>query len=309
VRILFFGTPAFAIPSLEALLDGPDDLVGVISQPDRPRGRGQKPEETPVARRSREAGALVLQPEKLHEESTLAILRGLSPELIVTCAFGRLLRRPLLDLPPLGCLNVHASLLPRHRGASPIARSILEGDAWSGITIFRLDEGMDTGPILIQRAERVLPDDTAETLGARLSLLGGVVLKEACERIRERRDVYAPQPATGATNAPPLEKEDGLISWSRPADQIERFVRAMIPWPVAATSAKGQPLRVLRADLVDLVPRERPPGCLLSIAPAPIVAALPGCVRLRRVQPAGRREMDAGDWIRGARLAEGERFG
>jgi methionyl-tRNA formyltransferase len=309
VRILFLGTPDFAVPSLEALFRGPDEVVGVVSQPDRPRGRGRKSEPPPVVEAARAAGIPVFQPEKLHGSESLDALRALRPDLAVTAAFGRFLRRALLDLPPLGCLNVHASLLPRHRGAAPITRAILDGDAWTGITIFRLDEGMDTGPLILQRVERILPDDTTGSLTARLALLGGVALREACDAIRSGHARFLPQAEELATYAPLLSKDDGRCSFDRPADLCERFVRAMSPWPGASARARGETLRLLRVEPLDLIDPARPAGEVVAVDPYPVVAARPGRVRLARVQAAGKREMDAAEWARGFRLALGESLG
>lgn len=309
MRILFLGTPGFAVPSLESLMTGPDVVVGVVSQPDRPRGRGLKPEPAPVSQLARAAGLPLFQPERLGDEEFLAQMDDLRIDLGVTCAFGRLLRPPLLSLPRHGFLNVHASLLPRHRGASPIARAILEGDSWSGVTIFQLDSGMDTGPVLVQRVERILHDDTADALSGRLAGLGAIALREACERIRAGSAVAVDQPLEGATYAPILRKVDGLVSWARPADQCERFVRAMSSWPGAVTRHRGLPLKLLRVELVNLLASGAAPGALLAADPLPVVAALPGALRLCRVQPAGRKEMDADSWGRGARLEIGEILG
>jgi len=309
VRILFLGTPDFAVPSLEALLRGPDEVVGVVSQPDRPRGRGRKSEPPPVVEAARATGIPVFQPDKLHGSESLDALRALRPDLAVTAAFGRFLRRSLLDLPPHGCLNVHASLLPRHRGAAPITRAILDGDAWTGITIFRLDEGMDTGPLILQRVERILPDDTTGSLTTRLALLGGVALREACDAIRSGHARFLPQAEELATYAPLLSKDDGRCSFDRPADLCERFVRAMFPWPGASARARGEALRLLRVEPLDLIDPARPAGEVVAVDPYPVVAARPGRVRLVRVQAAGKREMDAAEWARGFRLAIGESLG
>jgi methionyl-tRNA formyltransferase len=309
MRILFLGTPEFAVPSLASIIEGPDTVVGVVSQPDRPRGRGLQPLPPPVARLAREHGIEVHQPKRLHTPEMLEALRALKPDLIVTCAFGKILRRSLLDLPPEGCVNVHASLLPRHRGAAPIPRMILDGDPWTGVTIFRMDEGMDTGPILLQRLERMPPDATAGSLTDRLSHLGGLALQDALTRIRSKTARYVPQQEDGVTYAPRLSKEDGRIDWAQPADRLERFVRAMDPWPAAKTEVRGSPLRIASLEPVDLIPGDATPGTILSLDPDPVIAARPGCVRLDRVQAAGKKEMAASAWARGARLRLGESFG
>ena len=308
MRILFLGTPEFAVPSLESLLEGPDPVVGVVSQPDRPRGRGLKPEPAPVSCLARKAGLPLFQPDRLNDSGFLSSVKDLGVDLGVTCAFGRLLRSAMLSLPVYGYLNVHASLLPRHRGASPIARAILDGDSLTGVSIFRLDEGMDTGPVLVQRTEKILDDDTTGSLSDRLACLGAAALRDACDRIREGRAVYLDQAAEGATYAPILRKEDGSVPWARPADQLRRFVRAMTPWPGAAAQLRGQPLKLLDVEIVDLLSSGAAPGAVVAADPFPVIATLPGAVRLRRVQPAGRKEMDADSWVRGARLEVGERF-
>jgi methionyl-tRNA formyltransferase len=308
VRIVFLGTPAFAVPVLEALLRGPDEVVGVVSQPDRPQGRGLAVPPTPVAACARAAGIPLLQPERLHAPENLAELARWSPELLVTCAFGRILRKSLLELPARGCWNVHASLLPRHRGASPVPRAILAGDSWTGITIFRLEEGMDTGPMLLQRMEPVRPDDTAGSLADRLSQLGGAVVREACDRIRAGTPPLVPQEEDLATYAPLLTKGDGVLAWNRPADQIERFVRAMDPWPGATTKFRGQPVRVHAVAPLDLLDDGALPGTIVATEPETIVSTLPGHVRLVHLQAAGRKAMPAGEWARGMRVAAGERF-
>ncbi len=308
MRILFLGTPEFAVPSLETLLAGPDSVVGVVSQPDRPRGRGLRREVTPVAGAAREAGVPLFQPEKLHSAEFLEALRALDIDLAVTAAFGRLLRPALISLPRHGCLNVHASLLPRHRGAAPIARAILEGDALTGITIFRLDEGMDTGPLLLQGFEPIRGDDTQATLAERLARLGAELLREACDRIRSGSARFRPQEEEGASYAPTLRKEDGRCDFSRPADQIDRFVRAYHPWPGAFAKVRGTAIRLHRVRPLDRIDSGAPPGTVLGFDPHPVLAARPGRIAIARVQAEGKREMDADAWARGFRLEVGERF-
>ncbi len=308
MRVVFFGTPEFAVPALEALIEGPDEVLAVVSQPDRPQGRGLRSEPTPVARCARERGIRLLQPERLHDPAVLGELRDLSPDLIATAAFGRILRPSLLGIPKEGCLNVHASLLPRQRGAAPIPRVILDGDAWSGITIFRLDEGMDTGPILLQKIEPVRPDDTTARLTARLAELGAEALLEACARMRLGTARFFPQDEDGATYAPMLSKEDGLTTFARPAEHLDRVTRAFDPWPGAHVPMRGALLRLARIEILDFIPRPDPPGTVLAFDPMPVVATLPGRVRLLRVQAPGKREMDGDAWARGVRLAVGDKI-
>ncbi len=261
-----------------------------------------------MVRRAREAELSIFQPKRLHSSESLDAFRKLDIDLAVTCAFGRILRPSLLELPREGCINVHASLLPRHRGASPIPHTILAGDPWTGITIFRLDEGMDTGPILLQRLMPVAPATTCGTLSDDLAELGGVALAEALSQIRGGKTRYLPQPEEGATYAPRLEKGDGRCNWAQPADRIERFIRAMTPWPGARSVFHRQPIRIAAVEPVDLLPQESEPGTVISLSPSPILAALPGSIRLTRVQPPGKKEMEASAWARGARLDVGMRF-
>jgi methionyl-tRNA formyltransferase len=236
------------------------------------------------------------------------VLRELAPDLIITAAFGRILRPSILEIPRLGCLNVHASLLPRQRGAAPIPRAILDGDTWTGITIFRLDEGMDTGPILLQRVEPIRPDDTTASLTARLGELGAAALLDACGRIRQGTARFVPQKEDLATYAPMLAKEDGVTTFARPADHLERIARAFDPWPGVFVPVRGENLRLVRVDLLDLLNRPEVPGTVIGFDPLPVIATLPGAVRLRRVQASGKKEMDGSAWARGVRIAVGDRI-
>jgi len=260
MRILFGGTPEFAATILASVLGGPHPVVGLISRAARPQGRGLQVEDPPAVKLAREAGVPVFQTGKLHAPETLAAFRDLRPDLLVTAAFGRILRPPLLELAPRGCWNVHASLLPRHRGASPVAASILAGDPWTGITVFRLDTGVDTGPVLLQEMMPIGPEETAGELSERLAQLGGECLRAALDLEERGRLTPRGQPPWGATYAPLLTKEDGRVDWNRPVEQVERTVRALTPWPGAFTFAAGKRLRILRARPLHRLQLLRPTG-------------------------------------------------
>ncbi len=317
MRILFFGTPDFAARVLEALLSPPagaararHEVVGVVSQPSRPGGRGLRVEDPAAARVAHAAGIPVFQPERLHAAETVASLRALTPDLCLTAAFGRLLRPPLLELAPRGCWNVHASLLPRHRGASPVCAAILAGDAWTGVTIFQLDTGLDTGPVLRQEMITIGPEETAGELTDRLARIGGRLAVEACDCAQRGELVGRPQAAWGATYASQVGKEDGRLEWNRPVEQVERAVRAYAPWPGAFTVAGGRRLLVHRArPWHRLAVAGADPGSLVR-APAGVgVVCNPGVLLLREVQGEGRKRQEATEWLRGSRLPEGARLG
>ena len=229
--------------------------------------------------------------------------------MLVTAAFGRILRPALLQLPPRGCWNVHASLLPRHRGAAPVSATLFAGDRWTGITLFRMDEGLDTGPILLQEMTPIEPAETAGELTDRLARMGGRLALAALD-LEERGALPArPQPVWGASYAPMLEKEDGRIRWNRPAEQVERAVRAVTPWPGAFTFVQGKRLRVFRARVVDQLDRPgAAPGTMVPAADGIGVTCLPGLVILREVQSEGKKRQEASEWLRGNRLPDGARL-
>ena len=317
MRVLFCGTPDFAAEVLRILLTGRHPVVGLLSQPTRPQGRGLTLEDPPAVARARAAGLPIFQPARLHGPESLDQLRALEPDLIVTAAFGRILRPALLTLPPRGCWNVHASLLPRHRGASPVSAAILAGDAWTGLTIFRMDEGLDTGPILLQEMTPIGAQETAGELTARLAALGGRLLNEALDREQRGNLTVEPQPPFGATYAPMMSKEDGRILWDRPVEQVERAIRAVTPWPGAFTFIDGKRLRIHRALPVHRVAVRDPAGNLAepgTIAPLPAgrpgigVACGPGLICLCEVQSEGKKRQEATEWLRGNRAEIGSRL-
>ncbi len=260
-KIVFMGTPEFAVPSLRALAEH-HTLVGVVTQPDRPTGRGQQVVASPVKQFAVQAGLPLIQPRKLKEPEAMGQLAAWAPDVIVVAAFGQILKPAVLDLPPHHCLNVHASRLPRHRGAAPIPAAILAGDAETGVTIMQMDAGLDTGPILAQRSEPIRPDDTTLTLGERLARLGAALLVEVLPDYLAGKLTAQPQDHTRATVAPQLKKEDGHLDFSRPAVELERRVRAFRPWPGAFASWSGRPLKIICAAALTL--GEAEPGQVIN---------------------------------------------
>jgi len=303
------GTPAFACPSLEALLALPDPVVGVVCQPDRPRGRGlalTAPEAKQVALAH---GVPVLQPERLRDPAFQQALAALAPDLVVVAAYGKILPRAVLDLPRHGCINVHASLLPRHRGAAPIAWAILAGDDSTGVTIMAMNEEMDAGDILLQRATPIGPDETCGALTARLARLGAEALVEAIAALEAGTIRPAPQPAAGVTFAPRITREQGRIEWTRPAVELERLVRGLAPAPSAFTTLDGEVLKAHRAALAPHAPGA-PPGRVVVASPDGIVVATgQGALRLLEVQLEGRRRLGAAEFLAGHHLVPGACLG
>ena len=296
-RLVFMGSPDFALPTLRALAAN-YDVVGVITQPDRPAGRGKQLTAPPVKILAKELDLPVIQPARLREPPAMAQLRAWAPDLIVVAAFGQILRQEVLDLPLHGCLNVHASLLPRWRGASPIQAAILAGDAETGVTIMRMDKGLDTGPILIERAIPIAPDDTAATLSDKLSTLGADILIETLPKYLSSELKPTPQPEAGATSAPILKKSDGELDAALSAEELARKVRAFNPWPGAFIVWKRQPLKVHRARITAgnaASGQRRIEGGL------PAIGTADGLLILNKVQPAGKKPMSGEEFLRGAR--------
>jgi len=304
------GTPDLAATVLGALRDGPDEIVGVFSRPDASRGRGLALEAPPVKQLAERHGVPVFQPPGWKDGSALEMLRGLRPDLVVVAAYGRLLPQAALDVPRHGCINVHASLLPRWRGADPITRAILAGDAESGVTIMQMVLEMDAGDMLLERAIPIAPDDTGDSLERKLATLGASALVEAIAEWRAGRLAATAQDPAAVTLAPMIRKADGVVDWSRGAAQIERAVRGYIPWPVAATTRAQAQLRLWRAEIADAATGTAAPGTVRAVdARGIVVATGDGALRLLEVQAAGKKRMPAADWARGARLAAGEVLG
>ena len=296
-RVIFMGTPEFAVPVLRTLL-ATQTVVGVVCQPDKPAGRGNQLRPPPVKLAALAAGIPVYQPKSLRREEAAAPLHEWRPDVIVVAAFGQILRPHVLDLPPRGCLNVHASLLPRWRGASPIQHALLAGDATTGVTLMRMDEGLDTGPMYVQEALAISPDETAATLHDRLAALGGDMLRRHLGDILAGRITATPQPDEGVTYAPLIAKGAGRLDWTRPAMELDRLVRAMTPWPGAFTPWGDETLKVLRARPAVALP-DGPPGLVARTAEGLVVATGTGGLLLDEVQLAGKRAMPADDFARG----------
>lgn len=303
------GTPAFACPILSGLVARSDPVVGVVCQPDRPRGRGLGVTAPEVKQLALRQGIPVLQPERVRDPGFQAELRALAPDLIVVAAYGKILPRAVLDIPPHGCLNVHASLLPRHRGAAPIAWAILAGDPVTGVTIMAMSEQMDAGDMFLQRETPIAADDTAGSLGERLAHMGAEAIAEAIDGIRSGVLRAVPQPAAGITFAPRIEREHCILDWTRAAVALERQVRALAPEPSAFTTLGGRRLKVHLAAL-GRGTASVAPGVVVASGPEGIhVASGDGILTLREVQLEGRRRLAAADFLAGHPVAPGTCLG
>jgi methionyl-tRNA formyltransferase len=308
MHILFLGTPEFAVPSLKALIGSPHRVLAVVTQPDKPRGRKLRLSPSPVKDLALAHGLECLQPESLNEEGFKDRAAELTPDACVVVAYGKLIPSWLLNLPPHGCLNVHASLLPKYRGAAPIQRAIMEGERQTGITIMLLDEGMDTGPGLKQAAVDITEDDISGTLYEKLALLGADLLRETLDEMEKDRITPIPQDDSLATYAPKIEKDEREIDWSRSAKEIRNLVRALNPTPGAfATYARLQ-LKVWATKVKDDF-QEAPPGTVLEAKHRLVAATASGAIELLEVQPANKDRMSGEEFSRGYRVKVGERFG
>lgn len=311
MRVVFMGTPEFAVPALRALIEhappgllwaGGLDIVGVITRPDKTSGRGNKLIYSPVKQLAQERGVPVYQPGSLRQPAAQQLVRTLAPDVIVVAAFGQLLPAEILDLPEYGCLNVHASLLPRHRGASPVAGAILAGDHETGISIMLMDEGLDTGPVLARKTFAILPEETAGELTDRLATLGAMLLTQMLPLWLARGIAPEPQEEARATMTRLLRKEDGRLNWHQPAIQLARAVRAYTPWPGAFTTWEGHQLKILRARaLAD--PQGHGPGECFVVTEGRETRLICACeqsaLALEVIQLEGKRALPAAEVLRG----------
>jgi methionyl-tRNA formyltransferase len=309
LRIGFAGTPQFALPALRALLASRHEVVGVLTQPDRPAGRGRELRASPVKLLAAQHSLPVDQPSTLKTPEGRAALAAWAPDLLVVVAYGLILPPAVLELPRLGCLNIHGSLLPRWRGAAPIQRAILAGDAETGVSIMKLDAGLDTGPVLLERRRAIGPHDTAGDLHDALSELGAQALLEAIEGLADGSLEPRAQPDEGVTYAAKIDKSEAPLEWNRDARSLDRQVRAFNPWPVAETRLADEPVRVLRATVAEAAGRHAAPGTLLGLAADGLrIACGEGVLAVQELQRAGRRPVAARDFANAVRL-DGLRFG
>ncbi len=305
-RVVFFGTPGFAVPSLQALIDGPDEVVGVVCQPDRPAGRGQKMQAPPVKQLAQTCGLHVAQPVKLKTDEFPAALAAWRPDLAIVAAYGRILPARVLETPNLGCINVHASLLPAYRGAAPIQWSILNGDEETGVTIMRMNERMDEGDILLQRATPIGAEESYGALQTRLAEIGAAALMDALEALAAGTLAATPQDHARATLAPPIRKEQGAIDWRESAVVIERRVRGFNPWPSAYTTLRDKLLKIHVARVENGAGAA---GRVVDVSDAIRVGTGDGLLAIDSLQLEGRKAMAAREFAHGGGLALGDQLG
>jgi len=299
LAVVYAGTPEFAVPALEAIVAAGHRVAAVYTQPDRPAGRGRALAASPVKRRALELGLALRQPATLADPAEIAALRALAPDVVAVAAYGLLLPPAALAVPRLGCLNIHASLLPRWRGAAPIQRALLAGDAETGVSIMRMEAGLDTGPVYATERLPIGPRDTAGELGARLAALGARALVDTLAALEHGAPAAVPQPAEGVSYARKLDKREAPLDWTQPAAALERQVRAFVPWPVAETRWRGAPLRVHAALAVAGAAGAAPGTVVAADAAGLEVATGDGRLRLTQVQVAGRRVVAAAEFARG----------
>jgi methionyl-tRNA formyltransferase len=319
LRLAFMGTPDFALPTLRALLDGGHDVVCVYTQPPARAGRGHKVQPSPVQQEAESRGIEVRAPDSLKDGEAQQAFADLGLDAAVVVAYGLILPQQILEAPRLGCVNVHASLLPRWRGAAPIQRALLAGDGETGVTIMAMDTGLDTGPILATERTKIEPDTDAGQLHDTLAEMGARLIVPTLEQLAGGELAPEPQPATGATYARKLSKDDRKLDWSRPAIELERLIRAFAPSPGAiaklpppkdaalhddGSRPEGETLKILRARIAGAAPTGTPPGTVMNAEDFTVATGL-GCLKLRRVQRGGKNPMDAEEFLRGTPLKQG----
>jgi methionyl-tRNA formyltransferase len=307
-RIVFFGTPDFSIPVLKNLFQGPDEVVAVVTQPDREKGRGRKVVPPPVKELALQQGQTLFQPEKVREETFQEKIKGLQPDLFVLVAYGQILPKSLLEIPKHGAVNVHASLLPKYRGAAPIPWAILKGERVTGVTTMMMDEGMDTGDILLQTEISMSDEETSETLHDQLALLGAQLLSETVKEMKAGSVRPIPQDHSKATYAPPLKKEDGQIDWSKDSKEIDRQVRALNPWPGAFTMWNGQLLKIYKGEVREEITK-RETG-IVSWVGSDFIEVETGKASfiIKEVQLEGKRRMSVREFLSGHPILVGTVF-
>jgi methionyl-tRNA formyltransferase len=302
MRIVFFGTPVFAIPPLNALLRSGEEVIAVVTQTDKRVGRGRIPSPPPVKEFAKQQGIKILQPTSMKDPDFLNELSAIKPDLIVVAAYGKILPHQILKLPPLGCINVHASLLPKYRGAAPIQWAIIHGEEKTGVTTMLMDEGLDTGDILLQEEIEIADEDNAETLGKKLSEIGGSLLMKTIKGIKD--SALKPVPQGGIPSyAPPLRKEDGKIDWSKTAKEIFNFLRGVYPWPCAYCYFNKERIKIIKVKILEGsgIPRRIERAGKGEL----VIGTGKGLISIIELQPEGKRPMSALAFLQGRRLQEG----
>lgn len=316
LRVVYMGTPEFAVPALRALIASQDEVVGVFTNPDRPSGRGKKLKAPPVKEVAEAAGVPVVQPQKARGPEVVARLKEWAPDVIVVAAYGQILKADVLDLPPMGCLNIHASLLPKYRGAAPINYAIMAGEEEAGVTIMKMEEGLDTGPMILKKKTLIAPLETAQELHDRLAIMGADLIVDVMRLLHLESVTLIPQDDTKATWAPMLSKADGAIDWTRSARQVVDQIRGLNPWPGCYSYLRreaGESVRV-KFHLARRAPDEEfggAPGTVVAVDPGQgilRVATGQGCIDCLELQAPGRRAMEIGDFLNGFEVHEGEAF-
>ena len=310
-KIIFMGTPLFAVPSLTALIEAGYDMAAAVTQPDKPRGRGLATLPCAVKELALRRGIRVLEPRDIRDEGFISELKGMAPDLIAVVAYGRILPESILGIPPRGCVNLHASILPRYRGAAPVNWAIINGDKETGVSTMLMDAGMDTGPILLTERVAIRDDETAEDLAKRLSTTGAKLLAETISLLAEGGINAVAQDDKAASYAPMLKKKDGRIDWGKSASEVKNLMRGLYPWPGACTAWKGMVLKIHSGGLSGISPSDNQaaPGAVLDVTgDSIIVKCRDSAFEIRELQPENRKKMSAGDFIKGYRITKGEVF-
>ena len=309
MRIVFMGTPDFAVPTLETLIQSEHEVVGVVTQPDRPKGRSGKLQFSPVKEAAVEAQIPVFQPERIKDGTFYPVLQELNPDVIIVVAFGQILPKEILELPKYGCMNVHASLLPKLRGAAPIQWSVIDGDPESGVTIMQMDEGLDTGDMILKEEVVLDEKETGGSLFDRLSGVGAKLCVRTLEAIEDGTAIYTKQDHAAATKTTLIKKQFGIIDWNKPAAEIECLIRGLNPWPSAYTYLNGKTLKIWAAAVKDET-SDKEPGELTEVTKHSVgVQTGDGILMLEEVQLEGKKRMSADAFLRGNALSEGMKLG
>lgn len=309
MKIVFMGTPDFAAGALRALLAAGHEITAVVTQPDKPKGRSGQPMPSPVKECALAAGIPVLQPKRIKAAEAVEELKKYPADVYIVAAFGQILSQEILDLPRLGCLNIHASLLPRYRGCSPIQRAIMEGESRTGITVMQMNAGLDTGDMLYKKSIPIEMDDNYETLHDKLMVLGGEAITEALALLEQGKLIPEKQQEELSCYAPMIEKLDGKIDFTRSAAELDRQIRGLTPWPSAYTFYGGRQLKIWRAEPVEGVPGAAPGKILGTDRDSVTVAAGEGALRITELQLEGKKRMTAHDFLLGGKLQPGEVLG